>query len=256
MERCEYEVMYRSEDEHWWYSGLQDLVRSFAEARARGTNRPVILDAGCGTGKHLELLTGAGARALGLEFAEEAFAFLGLRGLDNVARGSVRHIPFADAAFDAVISTDVVCCLEPGPGTAAVREFSRVLKPGGSLLLNLPAYEFLRSRHDAAVHTRQRFTRSGLLRLLGEVGLRAQTATYRNSILFPVAAAVRLAQRAGGGGGVSGPTSDLSLPFGPINRLLKATLALENRWIRAGGRFPFGLSVFCVATKDRPVAQG
>lgn len=250
MERDEYAVMHRSEEDHWWYWGLRDLVLSTTRSSTKGRDAPIILDAGCGTGKHLDALAGEGIRSVGLEVAQEAFRFLRLRGLGNVARASVCRIPFPDRSFDAVISTDVVCCVEPPQEKAAVREFARVLKPGGLLLLNLPAYEGLRSRHDAAVHTRQRFTRRGLLTLLSDAGLRVRTATYRNTLLFPAAILVRMARGAAPRGKGAGPTSDLFPIPAPINMLLKVPLVLENRWIGAGGRLPFGLSVFCVATKD------
>lgn len=244
MERGEYEVMYRTEDGHWWYWGLRDLVLPFAGA---GSGPPVVLDAGCGTGKHLEALARRATRSVGVELSAEAFGFLRQRGLRNVARGSIDRLPFPDQAFDLVLSTDVVCCVEPPADRAAAAELARVLRPGGTLVLNLPAYEGLRSRHDAAVHTRQRFTRGSAVRLLEGAGLEVKTATYRNTFLFPLAAAVRLLRRGGAGAGAA--TSDLTPPPAPLNQLLKLPLYLENRWIRAGGRLPFGLSVFCVAVR-------
>src|SRR5262249_40616432 len=79
----------------------------------------------------------------------------------NVVRGDVGRLPFADAAFDAVLSLDVLYHIAAPGDLAALREIARVLKPGGHAVLNLPAYEFLRGRHDLAIHTRQRYTRRG-----------------------------------------------------------------------------------------------
>jgi SAM-dependent methyltransferase len=250
MEQREYEMMYKNEDNHWWYWGLRDLVLKVLKRSAKGRETSVILDAGCGTGKHLQALSAAGIRAVGLELAPEAFRFLSLRGLSKVTRASVCRIPFAKDSFDAVISTDVLCCLQPPGDCAAARELARVLKPGGALLLNLPAYESLRGRHDDAVHTRQRFTRQALIRLLDQAGLHVQSATYRNTLLFPVVSLVRLLGKVRREPDAS-PHSDVFPLPDPINRLLKVPLSLENHWIRLGGRLPFGLSVFCVATKGK-----
>lgn len=249
MEPAEYEVMFRNEDAHWWYWGLRDLLLPIVAERAKGQGGAVaILDAGCGTGKHLDALRRMGTEALGVELAPSAFEFLRRRGLDGVARASIGRVPFPDQSFDVVLSTDVVCCIEPPGDGEALRELARVLKPGGWLVLNLPAYPMLRSSHDEAVHIRRRFTRGSLRGLLADAGLRVRTLTYRNTLLFPIAATVRLARR-GAPAHSAKPASDLAPLPGPVNGLLKLPLSLENRWIRRGGRLPFGLSVFCVAVK-------
>lgn len=248
METAEYDVMFRNEDAHWWYWGLRDLVLPFVAARAKEQGGAVaVLDAGCGTGKHLDALRKMGTEALGVELAPAAFEFLRRRGLDGVARASISRVPFPDQSFDVVLSTDVVCCIEPPGDGEALRELARVLKPGGWLVLNLPAYPKLRSSHDEAVHIRRRFTRESLRGLLTDAGLRIRTLTYRNTLLFPIAALVRMARR--GSAPHAQPASDLAPLPGPVNGLLKLPLSLENRWIRQGGRLPFGLSVFCIAVK-------
>ena len=135
MEQGEYEVMYRNEDEHWWYWGLRDLLLRQAYRSATPGTPLRILDAGCGTGRNLAGLSWA--KAFGIEMAAEAFPYLRKRGLDTVARGSIARLPFGDATFDLVLSADVLCCVEPPGDVASAREFHRVLKPGGTLLLNL-----------------------------------------------------------------------------------------------------------------------
>lgn len=248
MEPAEYDVMFRNEDAHWWYWGLRDLVLPAVAAGMEGKGGAVaVLDAGCGTGKHLDALRRMGTAALGVELSPTAFEFLRRRGLDGVVRASIGRVPFADQSFDVVLSTDVVCCIDPPGDGEALRELARVLKPGGRLVLNLPAYPMLRSSHDEAVHIRRRFTRDSLRGLLTDAGLRVRTLTYRNTLLFPIAAMVRMARR--GSNPDARPASDLAPLPGPANGLLKLPLALENRWIRRGGRLPFGLSVFCIATK-------
>lgn len=246
METAEYEIMYHHEEHHWWYVGLRDLVLAEVARLARGRGPLTILDAGCGTGKILELCRRH--RAFGLELFQEAFRFLRRRGLSNVARASIVHVPFADASFDLVVSLDVLCCLDPPGDRDSLRELGRVLKPGGTLILNLPAYEFLRSEHDAAVHTRTRYTRPELRGMIDQAGLRVEKICYRNTFLLPAAAGVRLAQRLFRKRAAR-PRSDLRALPGPLNRALTLPLFLENRLYRLGVRLPFGLSVYCVARK-------
>ncbi|MGE3818056.1 MAG: class I SAM-dependent methyltransferase [Isosphaeraceae bacterium] len=249
MEIPEYEVMYQSEEGHWWYVGLRDLVLPAVLEGVAGIDRPTILDAGCGTGATLAFLRGD--RAFGLEYSAEAFIFLRRRGLARLARGSVDRIPFADGSFDAILSADVLCCLGSPGDLDALREFRRVLKPGGRLVMNLPAYQWLRSGHDQAVHTRRRYTRGELGRLLTQADLRIRTNSYRNSILFPIVVLVRLAQRLVTRSSSRIPHSDLRPLPAVLNWTLSLPLLLENRLIRLGFRFPFGLSAYVVAERPR-----
>lgn len=247
METAEYEVMYDAEDRHWWYVGLRDLIVPSVLERLRGNEGAALLDAGCGTGRTLACFDDA--RAFGIELSSEAFRFLSRRGLDRVAKGTVARLPFADSQFDVVVSADVICCLGAPDDLEALREFARVLRPGGALLLNLPACPWLKGRHDEAVHTKRRYTRSGLLGLLREAGLVPEFCSYRNTLLFPPAVLVRLAQRLNKS---RGPVrSDVRTPSPTVNRLLAAPLRAENRWLRAGLRLPFGLSVYAVARRER-----
>jgi SAM-dependent methyltransferase len=253
MEPAEYQIMYDREEGYWWYVGLRALVLSLVTRFAGGREPLRLLDAGCGTGKLLE--TCQAYRAYGLELSAEAFRFLRRRGLDRVVQASVCRIPFPEDTFDVVVSNDVLYTVASPGDVRALGELARVLKPGGLLLLNLPAYEFLRSRHDVAIHTRQRYTRGRLREMLAMAGLQIRTLTYRNTLLFPLAALVRFAQK------VFRPhpaaaQSDLRPLPAVLNRALTLPLLMENWLIRRGVRLPFGLSVFCVATKEGTGGRG
>jgi SAM-dependent methyltransferase len=246
MEQAEYEIMYHREEDYWWYVGLRDLVLSTIAHFSRGRDGLTILDAGCGTGKLLEM---CGAyRAYGLELSAEALRFLRLRAVANVTRADICRMPYRDGSFDLVLSMDVLYCLKSPTDVQALREIRRVLKPGGILLMNLPAYEWLRSHHDAAIHTKQRYTRSRLRDMLRQVGLQDRTITYRNTLLLPLAALVRGTQKLLWPAPAR-PKSDLRPLPKLLNRALVMPLLWENRLIQAGVRLPFGLSIFCVARK-------
>jgi len=246
MEPIEYETMFHREENYWWYVGLHDLVKAQIAAFLRGKKSPRILDAGCGTGKLLDYCREY--KPFGLEYSGEAFKFLSRRKLGNIVRASICRIPFADSSFDLVASMDVIYTVQAPDDLVGLREMSRVLKPGGILLLNLPAYEFLRSHHDAAVHTRQRYTGGRLRTMLRDVGLTVKTISYRNTMLFPIAAGIRLLQKLSNPH-PDAPSSDLQPLPKPVNWALTLPLLVENRLIRLGGRLPFGLSVYGVAVK-------
>ncbi len=247
MERIEYDVMFHHENDHWWYVALRELIRSSLPERL-DTLR--LLDAGCGTGRLLEELTAG--QAFGLDASAAVFPFLRRRSIANVVQASVSQIPFPDESFDVVVSADVLCCVGAPDDAQGLREIARVARPGGLILLNLPALESLRSHHDMAVHTRRRYTRAALEEMLTSAGLIPLNLTYRNTLLFPIAAAVRLNQRLWSPSPAH-PRSDLRTSPPLLNRLLLTLLRWENWAIRHNARLPFGLSLFCVARKP-PIA--
>ncbi len=238
--------MFDVEDRHWWYVGVRREVERWLDRLRRPGGEPLrVLDAGSGTGGLLANLRGR-AWKVGVEISTEGIRLSRARGL-TLVRGSVAALPFADGSFDAVISIDVLC--HSGvEERLAVEEAARVLRPGGLLLAQVPAFEFLRGGHDAAVWTKRRYRRGEVDRLLSGAGLASRRSAYRNALLFPFAAAVRLAGRRRR----TSPDrarSDVRPVPGFVNAILSGVLAVERR---LGGSFPFGLSVFCVAEKPPP----
>lgn len=245
METKEYQTLYDSENSHWWYLGLKDLVLSFVAKYAEKKKETRILDAGCGTGGILKDLEGY--KAWGLDISQEAIRFCRLRKLNNVINASISNIPFEDNSFDLIISLDVLYHLGVEDDREALKELTRVLSKGGTLLLNLPAYDSLRGRHDRAVHTRHRYTIDELKEKVKTAGLVVEKITYRNTVLFPLAFLKRILQ----GRSVKSTDkveSDVILPLDFINKLFTKILFFENRLLRTIN-FPFGLSIFCVARK-------
>jgi len=241
MEAGEYATMFQVEDAHWWYAGMRRITRAMLDAHL--PQGPLsILDAGCGTGANLAALATYGA-ATGMDIEPAALAFCRQRGLQRLARGSVCELPCADGVFDLVTSFEVLYHLAVDSDDAALHEFWRVLRPGGWLLLRLPAHNWLRGRHDVAVHTRHRYTTGEVERKVAGAGLRVVRLSYANCLLFPVAVARRLLERSGG----AGKGSDVGPPP-PGNGVLTAILAAEASWLPRHS-LPWGLSVLCLARK-------
>ncbi len=244
MERSEYTIMAAVEDRHWWYGGMRAIAAALLDPVYGGRRDLRILDAGCGTGGNALFLRRYGA-VVGIDLAAEAVALGGPRLPGVLARGSVLEIPFADASFDLVTSFDVLYHRAVLDEAQALCETRRVLRPGGRLLIRLPAYEFLRSKHDRAVHTRRRYTAGQARALLQAHGFIVERCSYINSLLFPLPLAQRLIERVLPA--LERHDSDLALPSPLINEALRWPLAAEAAWLARGRSFPVGLSIVCLA---------
>lgn len=242
VEREEYEVMYRVEDSLWWYRGMEAISRAVLERTYARDSHLRILDAGCGTGAVLSYLADYGA-ATGMDFSPHALRFSLQRGHRRLSRGSVNTLPFADDSFDLLTSFDVLCVNGVDDGQA-LREFRRVLAPGGRVFLRLPAYNWLRGAHDRAVNIRHRYTAADLRQRIAAAGLLVEHLSYANMWLLPLAVAKRWAERLF----PRQEGSDLTLDIGPLNGLFRAVLSSEAKWVARRG-LPLGLTVVAVARR-------
>lgn len=249
MERVEYHRMAMLEATMWWYRALHARLlgrigRLGLPAGAR------LLDAGCGTGGLLARLAAwrPDLDLQGLEYDAEAAAMA--RGKlppdrqpENVKVGSVNAMPYPDRAFDVIVSADVLCHAEVDE-PAALAEFLRCLKPGGTVLLNLPAYQWMASAHDIHVHNKRRYTLGQARAQLAAAGFAAISGGYWNSLLFPLMLLHRLTAGKGAGEG-----SDVK-PFPAWqDRLFHAVTVVEQRLADVGLQLPFGGSVWIEAKK-------
>jgi SAM-dependent methyltransferase len=250
VKREEFEQMYTAEDRLWWYLALRDHVVAALGLdrpdRARGP-RPRILDAGCGTGGMALRLRPYGT-VIGVDLAPFAIAVCReRRGLAETAVASITALPFPESAFDLAVSLDVISDAGTGNDSAALAELARVLRPGGRLCLNLPAFRWLAGEHDLAVETKRRYTRGEALILLARAGFLPERLTYWNAALLPAVAAARGLSRLRGRG-VAAARSDVTVPAAPINGTLRAITGLEGRLLRRAD-LPFGSSLLCVARR-------
>jgi SAM-dependent methyltransferase len=238
----EYERMYAAEGRQWWYAGMRAIGFGLLEAALPARPHLRFLDAGCGTGRNLEQLAGHG-RAVGLDLSEEAVRFCRRRDV-LVARGSVLHLPFAASSFDAALSLDVLYHAWVADDRAAVRELFRVLRPGGLLLLRVPALRLLWGAHDEAVQSRHRYHRRELRSLLDGAGLRILRLSYCNTILFPLLLLRRTLDRL-----LSRHGSDVEFLPAPLEWAFKKALLLEAALLRRGKDLPVGASLLALARR-------
>lgn len=245
MSVAEIDTMRAVEDDLWWYRGLRaHVVNSIAAPRPAFK----LLDAGCGTGGMLAWIRARFAQAslTGLDFGERAIELTKQRNLGaELIQGSADRLPFGDAQFDVVLSLDVIV-LHGVDDRQALREMHRVLRPGGQLIMNVAAFNFLRGSHDAATNMARRYTRPRLRVLLREAGFQIRTMTYWNMTLMPAIAAVRWTSRAKAQR--AGVRSDLAPMWRPLNAVLAGIARLELAVSRRIP-LPFGTSLFAIAHK-------
>ncbi len=245
MEPGEYDLIAALEERHWWYTGMRASAREVLRAALKPRSASLdILDAGCGAGGGLRWLAEFG-RVTGLDVHPRAVE-LARRSSPRVCRASVLAVPFAAASFDLVTSFDVLYHRAVLDDEQALREFARVLRPGGWLLARVPAHDRLRGAHDVQVHTRHRYARAELRAKVAQAGLDVCRLTYAGGFLLPPALLRRTLQR--GAVAASSAHSDVSQPPPLLNALLGAALRLESRWLRRWD-IPAGLSLLVLARR-------
>jgi SAM-dependent methyltransferase len=247
MERAEYERLAALDRRLWWFRGLHAQIAGALGRHGAWASDERVLDAGCGAGGLLVSLRNhmPAIELFGLELDGVAAGVAQSASGRPIAGGSVNQLPFRDAMFAAIVSADVLCHREVEEMTA-LKEFRRCLRPGGLLVLNLPAYGWMLSEHDIAVHNVRRYTAGAIRSLLTDAGFTGILTGYWNTILFPLMVLKRkLGLRREGK-----PSSDVVLMPAAVERLFSAIVALEASLLRAGLRLPFGGSV--LATAMRP----
>ena len=233
------------DEHHWWYRGRRRIIQAELD-RLPLAGSACVLDAGCGSGRTLQELARYG-EVHGIELSPEAAELAQARGHGEVRIGRLEDLPWGDDTFDLITCLDVI---EHTPDDRlTLTELLRVTKPGGYLLVTVPAYQALWSLHDEANHHYRRYERATLRAVSREAGWDVQRLTSFNSLLLLPAAAVRLAQRRLGAH--DGYTNDLALGPAWLNDALEGPLRLEARWLGRGHTLPAGLSLLAVLQKPR-----
>ena len=237
----------RAEQQHFWFRGFRAFVRPLVAGALNGTRSAKILDCGCGTGANLVMLTKYG-RAFGFDISWDGLQFGRGYGQPRLAQASITDIPFASESFDLVTAFDVLYSLRDEQEASALDEMFRVLRPGGTLIVNVAALNVLRGNHSVFGSEVRRSTRRRLRQVLEAHGFQVARLTYTNFSLFPLMLAVRTAQRVIGLATPEEAGTDISVPPKPVNGLLASLLMLEARALRIAD-MPIGSSLLCVARK-------
>jgi SAM-dependent methyltransferase len=247
MDARAYEMMARTADRHWWWSGRRAILRGvLRDLRDRGGLPPgALYDLGCGVGANLPVLREFG-HAVGLDSSELAVQAAHDHGRDEVlladlSRGVSALAGHASGSAAVVLLADVLEHLDDEGPALALADY--LLGPGGVLLVTVPALPALWGPSDEFNHHRRRYTRATLSRAVRPT-FAIERLTYFNSLLLaPIAAAraaSRLARRPG--------HEEIGLPPAPLNALLRGILSAEARLLNRTD-LPLGVSLLCVARK-------
>jgi SAM-dependent methyltransferase len=241
-----YSKYYHFERTHWWFTVRSGIISTIITERVNPDPDSLILNVGAATGASSEWLKKFG-RVVSLESDPNTCRFLREELKVEVTEGSITQLPFPDKHFDLVCAFDVLEHVEED--VAAMQELNRVLNIGGTLIVTVPAFRFLWSRHDVVNHHKRRYTLSTLRRKLEASGLIISYASYFNSLLFVPIAVFRLLNR------FNGKKKNLRSDFESslsshdfLNRIFKGIFGLERKMLKYI-RFPAGVSIIVVAKK-------
>ncbi len=239
-----YECMTQVANQLWWFRGRRFgiglLLKQYLDEVS--TERRV-LSVGSGHRSELEFLTRYG-RVIGIDKDKDVVGRLhGIEGVEELYHASVEKMPFEDSMFDAIFILDVLEHVEDDK--SGMRELRRVLKPGGILVVTVPAFQWLWTRADEQLHHFRRYRKKTLLRLFAESDFEPMRVTYFNTFLFPPIAFLKILFRWWKPKGLV----DHEVPRLWINRILEKIFRAEF-YCTSKVDFPFGVSLFAVARKD------
>jgi len=246
MDRIVYDRMAAHDSTHWWYRARRDILADYVQRYAALPADSRILEIGCGTGHNLPMLSRFGevdaieiddaAREIASERLGKPVGTAPLPELSGVARGH----------YDMVAVLDVIEHIDDD--VAALSAMAEALKPGGKILIAVPAHMWMWSAHDTVNHHKRRYSKASLNKAISDAGLSHNGLRWFNSLLFPAAVAARAVGKLTGK-----DDSDDSPPPKPLNAAFEAIFRLERHLV---GRVPMtpGLSIITLASK--PVQGG
>lgn len=244
MNPAAYLEMAETESIHWWYAGRRAILSSIIKT----LNLPAgseILEIGCGTGGNLQMLANFGTVSA-VEMDETALEIASKKTnnrYDIRAGYCPDKIPFKDRSFDLIFMSDVLEHIEHD--TEAMVAVRQLLKKNGTVILTVPAYQWLYGTHDIFLHHKRRYTASHLRTVISSAGFRSARISYMNTLLFPIAVMVRIKDRLFKSASASGT----QVPQALINRIFSFLFSAERFFLKQFN-FPFGVSLLCILSRS------
>ncbi|MBO9713052.1 class I SAM-dependent methyltransferase [Sphingomonas sp.] len=244
MDRIVYDRMAAHDTTHWWYRARREILSDYLERYGALPRESHILEIGCGTGHNLPMLARFG-EVDAIEIDETARDFASERLGKPVGSAPLPELAgVAPESYDLVAVLDVIEHVDDDVG--ALKAMAARLKPGGKILITVPAHQWMWSAHDVVNHHKRRYSKATLVKALEAAGLTWKQLRWFNSLLFPVAVAARMAGKLMGK-----DDSDDSPPAKPLNSAFEAIFGIERHLL---GRVPMwpGLSIIVLAQPKKP----
>ena len=241
MKREAYQEMFLHEDHHWWFVARRKILQRILDRFTPKSSVKKVLEIGCGFGGNLSMLSGYGALNA-MEYDDDARAAAAQRHVCQVQAGSLPdNLPYKEK-FDLICTLDVVEHIDED--AASIQSMEKLLNPGGTLLVTVPAYQFLWSAHDVANNHKRRYTKSSLRALLKNTRFSVVYCSYFNTFLFPSVLLARALNNLRG----KEDEFDVNMPSPLINNFLATVFSAERLFLPAIS-FPFGVSLVLVARR-------
>jgi ubiquinone/menaquinone biosynthesis C-methylase UbiE len=240
---AEYKTMFEIETSYWWFVARRRLLSEVVAGLRRDPGKTVFLDVGCGTGLNCAVLSKFG-KVFGADSSPQALAFGDSRHIENLVLSKAEDLQFPDEMFDVLTAMDVL--EHTDNDLTALKEMWRVTKPGGTLIVTVPAYGFLWSEHDEALQHRRRYSAHELRNKLTNAGFVVQRSTYFITTMFFPIFFMRIWQNLTKTS-LEAKTSHVIFPKW-LNSLLVGILDIERVYLR-WSNLPFGVTILAVARK-------
>lgn len=242
MELYLYQDMYDLEDQHWWHKAKRALIIESLQ-KLSYSKKSKLLDIGCGTGRNIQAFNNL-MEAHGIDMSFAAIKFCKQRGLTTVTKSSAAKTSFKEHSFSVITALDII---EHTDDQAVLKECWRLLKPGGTLIVTVPAYQWAWSKWDEVLHHQRRYTSQSLKAVLTQQGFKLKKLSYVYSFLLLPVLIIRKIKSLNSKDKYS---SDFALSNQLIDTILGKVAAVE-RWLLWRVSIPFGTTVFAIALKPK-----
>jgi len=253
MNEKEYELMNQLEDTHWWYIGLRGFLSAiFLKYKSLLPNKPNLLDVGCGTGANIKHFTNffPGGTFSGFDTNPISLRNSKIKNPKaDIYESSIKNPELKHKNYDLITIIDVLYTTGVENSIDGLRRIVNHLKAEGIIIIHNPAYPWLYSEHDKAVHTLERYTHNDMIKLCKRIGLRPVLISYRNFFLLPLLVLHRMPRYFLKRGKIYNPNSDLKSSNKILNKFLSTLMKIENIILRFNISYPWGSSIFVVACK-------